>query len=225
MKTTSSASSTESTEGAPDPVSKPVYAALGASDLIAERARQVAASATRHGSELAERARAWNNGVSVEAADVPRIAVSRALKVASQVEEAYEGLSSRGRVVADRVRDGRNASDVVRQAFATLTRQRPDSPVRPATGAVVIGETVDPIVAVVDPTPDSILDPTAESTAESVIEPTGEAVIEPTGETVIEPTGEAGHDHDGHDEGHGHEGHDEGHDHGHDHEGHGHADR
>jgi hypothetical protein len=117
----------------------PAYAALGASDAVARRVGEAA----RHGAAIAERVRRSDG---VDATHLPRIAVGQALTVAGRLEEVYGEMATRGRDVVQRVRDGRQASELVRLAVVTINRARPDRDDRSAAAAaaavVVVGETV-----------------------------------------------------------------------------------
>ncbi|GEM_PF-5989489 len=159
-----------------------VYVAIGASDFVAERARQVAATAVRQGAELADRARSLNTSASVDATDVPRLVLSRALKVAGQVEAVYEDLASRGRDVAERARDGAGGNDLVRRAVATLTRRA--DVVTTGSGAVVVGETVQTteVVETVEP-----LDTTADSTVDATLDAPVDTTVDTAGTAAETP--------------------------------------
>lgn len=106
------------------------YAALGASDVVAQRVGKAA----RHGAALAERVRRTDGA---DATHLPRLAVGQALTVAGRLEETYGHMATRGRGVAQRVKDGTQASELLRLAVVTLNRARPDR-----SSAVVVGETV-----------------------------------------------------------------------------------
>ena len=109
---------------------KAAYAALGASDVVARRVGEAA----RHGAAFAERVRRTDG---VDATHLPRLAVGQALTVAGRLEEAYGDMATRGRGVAQRVKDGTQASELLRLAVVTLNRARPDR-----SSTVVVGETV-----------------------------------------------------------------------------------
>jgi hypothetical protein len=112
-----------------------VYAALGASDVLAHRVQDAA----RQGAALASRVRPQEGGL--DASQLPRLAVSRALTVAGRIESAYGDLAAHGREVAERMRDGRQTSDLVRAALLAVNRVRPGGP-GGSPSTVVVGETV-----------------------------------------------------------------------------------
>jgi F420-0:gamma-glutamyl ligase-like protein len=134
----------------------PVYAALGASEVVARRVEQVA----RQGAAFVAKVRAEDG---VDASHLPRFAVGHALTVAGKLETAYGDMAERGRGVAQRVKDGRQATELLRLAFVTLNRARPGH----SSPTVVVGETVTVTTEAPVPTP-------APSTTE--VPPTPEAV-------------------------------------------------
>lgn len=154
----------------------PVYAALGASEIVVRRVGTVA----RQGAALAARIRADEG---VDATHLPRLAVGQALTVAGKLETAYGDMAERGRGVAQRVRDGRQATELLRLAFVTLNRARPGQ----RSSTVVVGETVS---VVREPAAEPTTQPAAATVAEPVSEPVSEPISGPVSESVSEPVGE-----------------------------------
>lgn len=141
----------------------PLMAVVGATDLAAERVREVAANG-RHLSEEVEKAVAqfearfearpkqW--GARMRELDVktvqqaPVLAVHRAMEWAEGVEESYTKLAERGRGVVERARQAAPTQDFVKQGKATISRAKAavtsarkavDETVAAAKGVLTVG--------------------------------------------------------------------------------------
>lgn len=157
----------------------PAYAALGASEVVVTKVREAA----RQGAALASRMRSSESGVS--AADLPRLAVGRALLAAGRAQEAYGDLATRGRGVAERLHDGRQPAELLRLAFVTVSRLRPASGSAGAT--VVVGEAV----AVTTQTPDDLDDATVADVATAAAAAAAAEAAEDAAEAVGEADAQA----------------------------------
>ena len=100
----------------------PVLAMVGVTDLAVERVRSLAARAEHAAANLDAKS------LQEQAAQVPTLAVNRALVVANEVvvqfESQYETLAARGRAVVDRVQSQKATKDLLTQGKATLSRTK-----------------------------------------------------------------------------------------------------
>lgn len=88
-----------------------LYAVVGATDLAVERLRST-------GAQLQPRR------LQARAEQVPTLAVSRVLEAAGKAEDAYSGLSTRGRVLVGRLRRQRSTQETASHARTAATRSR-----------------------------------------------------------------------------------------------------
>lgn len=113
----------------------PLLAVVGATDLAAERVREVAAGAghlqeevEKAVAQLEARPKQWRarmremDVASVQ--QVPVLAVHRAMEWAQEVEKSYEELAERGRGVVERARHAAPTQDFLAQGQATLGRAK-----------------------------------------------------------------------------------------------------
>jgi hypothetical protein len=130
--------------------STPLMAMVGATDLAAERVREVAAGAghLQEGVEkalaqLEARPRAWRammGELDVKTVQqAPVIAIHRVMEWAEQVEDSYEHLAERGKGVVERARQATPTQDFVQQGKATIRRAK----AAVTSARKTVGETVD----------------------------------------------------------------------------------
>ncbi len=129
--------------------STPVRAAVGATDLAVERVRTVVAHRAETQAKLEERLTKVQHSVEKAVSDfdakalqakarealdpkalqaaaqqVPALAVSRALEVASRAEARYESLAERGKVLIERLRGQKATQDLISQGKVTISRTK-----------------------------------------------------------------------------------------------------
>ncbi|MGL5859543.1 MAG: hypothetical protein ACRC35_14285 [Angustibacter sp.] len=104
----------------------PVYAVVGAADLVVQKARQASEAAAEVAVEQVERARADLDlrALQQRAQHVPARAVQRGLELAGRADETYSELATRGAELVERVRRQPATRDLVRQGRATVSRSR-----------------------------------------------------------------------------------------------------
>lgn len=117
----------------------PVLAVVGAADLAVERVRHLAAQVEQAAADLDTKA------LQSQVAQVPGLAVNRALVVANevavQVESQYESLAARGKKIVDRVQSQKATKDLVTKGKATLSRTQAAVTTARRTVASVVEET------------------------------------------------------------------------------------
>jgi hypothetical protein len=118
----------------------PVYAVVGVTDLAVEKVRQAQKRATSARSGLERRADEVRVRVDVKALptvlqvkaqeaqeraqQLPTDVLTKALEVAGRAEEAYEGLSARGKGLVERVAQQAATQDLLHQGKHTISRGR-----------------------------------------------------------------------------------------------------
>jgi len=126
----------------------PVLAVVGAADLAVERVRSLAAQVEQAAADLDTKA------LQSQVANVPTLAVNRALVVANevavQVETQYESLAARGKKLVDRVQSQKATKDLVTKGKATLSRTQAAVTTARKTVASVVEETADEAEQVVE---------------------------------------------------------------------------
>jgi heparin binding hemagglutinin HbhA len=117
----------------------PVLAVVGAADLAVERVRSLAAQVEQAAADLDTKA------LQSQVANVPTLAVNRALVVANevavQVETQYESLAARGKKLVDRVQSQKATKDLVTKGKATLSRTQAAVTTARKNVATVVEET------------------------------------------------------------------------------------
>lgn len=92
----------------------PVMAAVGATDLAAEKLREIRT--------VVEDARKGMKGVKV--ADVPARALNESLVIAGKAQEQYDALAVRGEELVKRLSSQQATDDLVHQAESTIARSK-----------------------------------------------------------------------------------------------------
>ena len=94
----------------------PVYAVVGATDLIVERVRHASARAQKVNAELEVQR------LQERAQQLPTLAVTKALEAAGQAEQTYDDLAVRGKKLVDRIKKQKATQDLIDQGKVTLSR-------------------------------------------------------------------------------------------------------
>lgn len=94
----------------------PVYAVVGATDLVVEKVREARVRAAQIDAE-AEVAR-----LQQRATELPTVAVTKALEVAGKAEQAYDDLAVRGKKLVDRIKKQKATQDLIAQGKVTISR-------------------------------------------------------------------------------------------------------
>lgn len=115
---------------------KPVFAAVGVTDLAVEKAREARARAAKARADL-DKARADLHFATVQsklqaaakeraakageqAQDFPGLVLHRGLEIAGKAEESYKGLAGRGEKLVKRIRTQKATQDLMAQAKNTV---------------------------------------------------------------------------------------------------------
>lgn len=94
------------------------YAVVGVTDLAVERLREAQARAAKVRAELEV------GKVSDRVQHAPTFAIAKGLEAAGRVEEAYEGLSERGKRLVERIRHQRATQELLAQGKTAVSRTK-----------------------------------------------------------------------------------------------------
>lgn len=105
------------------------YVVVGITDLAVERARGAQAQLVQVRDEVrtelaADRLQARVAALPQQARALPTSAVSRGLEAAGKVEEGFDDLAGRGKILVERIRKQKATQDLVQQGKTTLSRTK-----------------------------------------------------------------------------------------------------
>ena len=105
---------------------KPVFAAVGVTDLAVEkvreaRARALAARADLNVSAMQDKAIKRAEKLAEQAQHVPALTLNQTLEVAGKAQETYAELAVRGHKLVSRIRNQKSTKDLLAQAGSTVS--------------------------------------------------------------------------------------------------------